>query len=276
MQWWNLAPRAGAGVGCVGRRPHWPCGASYGLAYDFPAGETWWNAAGGPPYSNRLSLTNPPGGFDDPYATVGGSPFPLVTNRDMQFLPFGLFGAVDPDNNSPRVQQWNLTRRASARDGLGGVGELSGQPLGSLPGKRRAESGSLPGTRARARCQRRLLSGLHRPRESEQPARAVAGRIRRRGSTSRTLELLDDVTTMDYQGLKLSFQRRAVNGVRLNGNWTWGRCLGGTSPVEVVEMVIRAAAAPTTIPPTSTTTAAIATGTRRTWPTSPSGTCRRS
>ena len=42
-----------------------------------------------------------------------------------------------------------------------------------------------------------------------------------------TLELLDDVTTMDYQGLKLSFQRRAASGVRLDGNWTWGRCLGG-------------------------------------------------
>ena len=32
---------------------------------------------------------------------------------------------------------------------------------------------------------------------------------------------------MDYQGLKLSFQRRAASGVRLDGNWTWGRCLGG-------------------------------------------------
>jgi hypothetical protein len=42
-----------------------------------------------------------------------------------------------------------------------------------------------------------------------------------------TLELLDDVTTMDYRGLKLTFQRRSVNGVRLNGNWTWGRCMGG-------------------------------------------------
>ena len=42
-----------------------------------------------------------------------------------------------------------------------------------------------------------------------------------------TLELFDDVTTMDYRGLKLSFQRRAASGVRLDGNWTWGRCLGG-------------------------------------------------
>src|SRR4030095_9745577 len=42
-----------------------------------------------------------------------------------------------------------------------------------------------------------------------------------------TLALFDDVTTMDYRGLKLAFQRRAASGIRLNGNWTWGRCMGG-------------------------------------------------
>jgi hypothetical protein len=42
-----------------------------------------------------------------------------------------------------------------------------------------------------------------------------------------TLLLYDDLTTMDYRGLKVSGQRRAgANGVSLNGNWTWGRCLG--------------------------------------------------
>ena len=27
----------------------------------------------------------------------------------MQFIPFGAFGATDPDINSPRVQSWNVT-----------------------------------------------------------------------------------------------------------------------------------------------------------------------
>jgi hypothetical protein len=48
-----------------------------------------------------------------------------------------------------------------------------------------------------------------------------------RASTCSTLTLMDDVTTMDYRGLKLAFQRRVANGIRLNGNWTWGRCMGG-------------------------------------------------
>ena len=80
--------------------------------------------------------------------------------------------------------------------------------------------------RARARCQRSRVSRLH-----------VAGNLNKRrvlslenpqeGAVHLNLDLFDDVTTMDYRGLKLSFQRRAASGVSLNGNWTWGRCVGG-------------------------------------------------
>jgi hypothetical protein len=49
----------------------------------------------------------------------------------------------------------------------------------------------------------------------------------REGQYVSTLALMTDVTTMDYRGLKLAFQRRTATGIRLNGNWTWGRCMGG-------------------------------------------------
>ena len=224
-QWWNLGPRVGmawdvSGDGRLAVR------SSYGLAYDFPAAETWWGAAGGPPYSNRLSLSNPPGGFDDPYATFGGSPFPLVTNRDMQFIPFGLYGAVDPDNNSPRVQQWNVTveRQLGSIWGVSAtyLGSYSDRFLGSVEQNPGVYMGSGPCT---------LPNGV------TYPVCTVAGNLNERrvlslenpreGSYVSTLELFDDVTTMDYRALKLSFQRRAAGGVRLNGNWTWGRCMGG-------------------------------------------------
>ena len=225
MQWLNLGPRVGvawdvSGDGRLAVR------SSYGLAYDFPAAETWWNAAGGPPYSNRLSLTNPPGGLDDPYATVGGSPFPLVTNRDMQFIPFGLFGAVDPDNNSPRVQQWNLSveRQLGADWGVSAsyLGSHSDRFLGSVEQNQGVYLGQGPCT---------LPNGISYP-VCTVPANLNNRRVLslanpQEGQYVSTLELLDDVTTMDYQGLKLAFQRRSVNGVRLNGNWTWGRCMGG-------------------------------------------------
>jgi len=224
-QWLNLGPRVGvawdvSGDGRLAVR------TSYGLAYDFPAAETWWGAAGGPPYSNRLSLSNPPGGFDDPYATFGGSPFPLVTDRNMQFIPFGLFGAVDPDNNSPRVQQWNVTveRQLGSSWGVSAtyLGSHSDRFLGSVEQNPGVYMGQAPCT---------LPNGV------SYPVCTVAGNLNERrvlslenpqeGAYVSTLELFDDVTTIDYRGLKVSFQRRATNGVRLNGNWTWGRCLGG-------------------------------------------------
>jgi hypothetical protein len=223
-QWWNLAPRAGvawdvSGDGRTAVR------ASYGLAYDMPAGETWFNAAAGPPYSNRLTLTNPTGGFDDPFAGVGGNPFPIATNRDMTFPPFGQFGAADPNANSPRVQQWNLSVERQIGSVWGAsasyLGSYSDRFLGRVDQNAGVYLGAGPCTINRvaypvctvpANLNNRRVLYLQNPQEAQYIS---------------TLELLDDVTTMDYRGLKLSFQRRAATGVRLDGNWTWGRCFGG-------------------------------------------------
>jgi hypothetical protein len=224
MQWWNLAPRAGiawdvTGDGRMGVR------ASYGLAYDLPAGETWFNGAVGPPYSNRLTLSNPPGGFENPYASVGGSPFPIVTSREMVFPPFGLLGAVDPDNNAPRVQQWNVTLERQIGSDWGAsisyLGSYSDRFLGRVEQNPGVYLGQGPCT----------LNGVSYP-VCTVPAnlnnrRALSLEKPQEGRYIGTLELFDDVTTTSYRGLRMAFQRRATTGVSLNGNWTWGRCVGG-------------------------------------------------
>ena len=224
-QWLNLSPRIGLAWDATGDG-RLAVRSSYGLAYDFPAAETWWSAAGGPPYSNRLSLTNPPGGADDPYGTFGGSPFPLTTKRDMQFIPFGLFGAVDPDNNSPRVQQWNLT----VEQQLGSAWGVSATYLGSHSDRFLGSVEQNPGVYLG-------LGPCTLPNGNSYPVCTVPANLNERralslinpqeGALISTLALIDDVTTIDYRGLKLSFQRRAATGVRLSGNWTWGRCIGG-------------------------------------------------
>ena len=83
--------------------------ASYGLTYDFPNAEYQLINANSPPFGNRTIVEDPPGRFDRPYAHIGGDPHPILTNRDTVFIPYGAFGTVDPNLNSPRVQQWNLT-----------------------------------------------------------------------------------------------------------------------------------------------------------------------
>ncbi len=70
-KWWNFAPRAGVAWDVTGDG-RMSVRASYGLAYDFPEGETWFNLSSGPPYGSRLMFQDPPGRLDDPYAHVGG------------------------------------------------------------------------------------------------------------------------------------------------------------------------------------------------------------
>jgi hypothetical protein len=223
-QWWNLAPRVGlawdaSGDGRMAVR------AAYGISYDFPEGETWFTAASGPPYGNRIGFSDPPGGLDDPYGHVGGDPFPIVTNRDTVFPPFGDVTAIDPEINSPRVQQWNLT----VEQQLGTAWGVSVSYLGSHSDRFWGIVEQNPGVYlGEGRCT--LNNGVSYPRctvpanlnfrrklylENPEEAQYVS-----------SLELLDDLSTQDYRGLRVSVRRRSAAGVSLNGNWTWGRCFG--------------------------------------------------
>jgi hypothetical protein len=71
-------------------------------------GETFFSAASGPPYSNRLSFQDPPGRFDDPYAHLGGDP--SRSRRDANGVPAVRRVAGHRSfAELARVQQWNLT-----------------------------------------------------------------------------------------------------------------------------------------------------------------------
>jgi hypothetical protein len=221
-KWWNFAPRAGvawdvSGNGRMSLR------ASYGLAYDFPEGETWFNLASGPPYGSRLMFQDPSGRLDDPYAQLGGEPS-LQTTRDTKFPPAGEMGSIDPDINSPRVQQWNLSLERQLATNWGAsvsyLGSHSDRFWGSLDINQGLYLGSGPCT----------INGV------SFPACTVPGNLtnRRRLAQLNPIEsqyignayIFDDLSTQNYRALKVTVQRRAVNGLSLNGNWTWGRCFG--------------------------------------------------
>jgi hypothetical protein len=44
------------------------------------------------------------------------------------------------------------------------------------------------------------------------------------------IDLNTDVGRSDYHGMKLSARRRSVDGVSLNGNYTWAYCMGTSTP----------------------------------------------
>jgi Carboxypeptidase regulatory-like domain len=224
-QWLNLSPRVGIGWDVSGNG-RTAVRASYGLTYDFPNAEYQLINANSPPYGNRSIVEDPPGGFDRPYAHLGGDPHPILTNRDTQFLPFGAYGATEPHINSPRIQQWNVTVERQ----LGSAWQVAASYIGSHTDRLWEQVAINPGVFLGlgpctldgvfyATCsnnanlnQRRVLS-----LSGENPAAArLIG----------NMDIHQAVGTQDYKGLKLSFQRRAADGLSLGGNYTVSRCFG--------------------------------------------------
>jgi hypothetical protein len=222
-QWWNLSPRGGVAWDVYGDG-RMAVRSSYGIAYDFPIGEYLFTLASGPPYGNRSRVVDPPGRMDDPYAHLGGDPHPIVIGPDTAYIPFGTFANMDPNINSPRIQSWNLTleRQIGAEWGVSAsyLGSYSDRVWNTRSLNRGVYLGldacTINGVRypvcsTNANLNNRRVLYLENPAEAQYIG---------------PLELLVDVGTRSYRGLKLSFRRRAAAGVDLNGNYTWSRCFG--------------------------------------------------
>ena len=224
-KWWNLSPRVGIAWDVTGDG-RMSVRSSYGLAYDFPVGDFQFLQTSAPPFGNRTFVDFPPGGFDDPYAHLGGNPHPIVTSRDTVFPPAGAFGAMDPDINSPRVQSWNVTveRQIGADWGVAAsyLGNYSDRLWDLVPlnpavfmglGPCTISGVAYPVCSTAANTNARRVISLENPRVGEQIS---------------ALEIFNDFGSSTYRGLRLSAQRRAVNGVSIDGNYTWSYCFGNT------------------------------------------------
>ena len=224
IQWWNLAPRLGVawdvhGDGRLAVR------SSYSMGYDFMSGEYHNINSSAPPFGNRSTLVDPPGLLDDPYRSVGGDPHPIVTGPNTPYVPFGGFGTMDPGINSPRVQSWNVTLEQQ----IGAEWGVSVSYLGSYSDRLWAPISLNPGIyMGLGPCT--LPNGVSYPVCSTNAnlnfRRVLYQQNPREASLIGGLDLHTDVGYQNYRGLKLSAQRRSVNGVSLSGNYTLSRCFG--------------------------------------------------
>jgi hypothetical protein len=226
-QWGNLAPRAGLawdvhGDGRLAVR------TSYSMGYDFMAGEYHNINAGAPPFGNRSIITDPPGRMDDPWGHLGGDPHPIVTDPNVNYIPFGAFGSMDPGINSPRAQQWNVTVERQ----LGASWGVSAAYLGSYADRLWAQTALNPGeflglgpctlnTAAGPRffpvCTTNANLNQRRRLSLENPVSSAS---------IGALDLNSDVGWQTYHGLKLAARHRTTNGVSLNATYTLSRCKG--------------------------------------------------
>jgi outer membrane receptor protein involved in Fe transport len=212
-QYGNLSPRLGLawdarGDGRTAVR------SSYALNYDFPGGAFQQAAANVPPFNNRVALTgNIP--FADPYSLVPGGPpvhpVPEPAPSNAVFPTLSPYSSIEPDTNSIRVQSWSVT----AEQQVGEDWQVSASYIGSyidrIWGRRQINPGVYQGpTSTRANLQARRVLTLLNPAW---------------GQYYQQVYTFTDVGTQTYRGLKLSFRKRAANGVNVQGNYTISKCL---------------------------------------------------
>ena len=226
-QWSNISPRVGAawdvnGDGRLAVR------TSYAINYDYPGAVFQNTAVQAAPFNNRIDLIgNLP--FDDPYRVIPGGQTHPVTGappRDVTFPGLGSYAVIDPDINSMRVQSWNVTIEQQ----LGTAWQVSASYLGNymdrLWGPVQINPGVFLGL---GPC---TLNGVFYPTCST-TANVEARRVfslqnPREGRLMSNVSRYDDVGEQTYNGLKLSFRRRAADGVSLAGNYTVSKCLTDT------------------------------------------------
>jgi hypothetical protein len=147
-QWLHFAPRLGlsydpSGDGKMTIR------AAYGIFYDYPHLYQFNGLRDSPPWGTRVVLTNPQGGFDDPWqGQQGGNPFPLVIGPNSTFPTSG----VEPQRPAPDRRR------------LAGGRQLHRYAGSACAQHGRRQPGAIPGLRA-VHHQRGELSGLLHNRE---------------------------------------------------------------------------------------------------------------
>jgi hypothetical protein len=226
-QWLNIAPRAGLAWDVMGDG-RMAVRASYGLGYDFQSASYLFISATAPPYSSRIRVNSPIGGFDDPYLGYpGGPPHPVPEKPCGQRAVSGL-RRVRRDRSRHQLDPRAVVEcdcRAPDRHGLAGVGELSRKLRRSHLGAGGAQPWHLPRARSLHVAKRRDVSGVHHRRELDQRRTLSL----ENPTASQLLGPIDQhaaVGTQNYHAMRLSMQRRATSGVRLSANYTRSYCVG--------------------------------------------------
>ena len=198
--------------------------ASWGLAYDYNAGELMVNAADAPPYGGTEIFA---GQFSNPYASLpGGNIFPYVANANAPFAAGGVYLAVPPHLKTTSVNQWNLTiQRQLGRDWLASIQYIGSESAHLLDSYQLNPAVFIPGTCAAG--QYGLTAAGACSTAANQNFRRVFSLAGYPGASSYSyVDTFDDGGTSSYNGLLLAVTKRLSKGLSANVNYTWSHCIG--------------------------------------------------
>jgi len=222
-EWLNFSPRLGLawdpkGDGRLAIR------SAYGLFRDYPDLYKNEKIHTSPPWSSTLQIQSPPGGFADPWLGYpGGNPFPIRVTRDIAFATNAVYENRPLDLPSVYVHQWNL----SIQKQIGTNWLVSGNYIGNsvihlLSSTEGNPAVYQPGTSC-------VIAG-----RTYSPCSTTSNTTQRRklflqnpdqGQYYGNIISQDAGGTMSYNGLLLTAQHRASNGLTVQANYTWSHCI---------------------------------------------------
>jgi hypothetical protein len=227
-QWDNFAPRVGFAWDVTGDSKT-SLRAGYSLGFDFVNGQYHLNTSVAPPWGvdvrvNATSLDNPFG----PYP--GGNPFPVTFDANAAFPVGGQYLAIDPDLKTTRKHSWNLVIERQVGSNMVVSATYLGNYTDNLWNMKALNPGlflglgpcTLPNGVFQPVCSTQANLDQRRALMFENPsdARFISG-----------LDFHDASGRQEYNGLLLSFQRRAANGLSVSTNYTISKCEGHPTTV---------------------------------------------
>jgi len=215
----QFAPRLGA-VWTPGGDERTSIRASWGVFFDTP--HLFFNTrfANNPPWGAQITLSNPVGGFADPYLGYpGGNPFPaLNTNWATAAFPaFGVYVNTPLHLEPTELQQWNISAQRSFGDWLVGASYLGNHSAHLWRATELNYAVFGPGATTTNTNQRRVLYLQNQAQ----------------GQFYGTMGQLDDTGRANYNAILLSLQRRLKNNFSVLSNWTMSKCMSDPATTEI-------------------------------------------
>ena len=246
-EWMNFQPRVGVswdpkGDGRTAMR------AGYGMNSNFIAGEFYFDSASAPPFGLEQRLINlGPRSLDNPWGAAGRvNPYPFTVGSLSEFPPYALLIAVPYDLETTRVHSWNVGLQQQLGDSMGVSVSYLGNYLTNVWGDVTGNPGTLPAGLASATSPCTLRNPAAPGGVQTYPNCSAAPLDVRREITQANpavgqylgyLDWVTDAGWQQYNGLLMSVQRRAANGITATANYTLSTCEGlisqGGGPLNV-------------------------------------------
>jgi carboxypeptidase family protein len=222
-QWGNFSPRLGLAWDPEGNG-RMTIRSSYGIFRDYPEFYKFQLVRSSPPWTSTVILQSPQGGFEDPWLGYpGGSPFPITVTKDIGFPTSATWVNVPLDLPSVYVNQWNLSiQRQMGANWLVSANYIGNSVIHLLNISEGNPAVYLPGDSC-------VIAG-----RSYSPCSSTSNTTQRRklflqnadqGQYFGNIVNLDSGGTMSYNGLLVTAQHRAANGLTLQANYTWSHCI---------------------------------------------------